>query len=53
MAWRAGGKGGCPGIGSEEDGAGLQAVMPAVFGHLNGTAALPEWFPAPAAGAIQ
>jgi hypothetical protein len=34
-------------------GAGLQAVMPSLLSHLNGTAALPQWFPAPVAGATQ
>jgi hypothetical protein len=34
-------------------GAGLQAVMPGLLSHLNGTAALPEWFPSPVAGATQ
>ncbi len=34
-------------------GAGLQAVVPGVLGHLAGTSALPEWFPAPVADATQ
>jgi hypothetical protein len=34
-------------------GAGLQAVMPALLAHLARAAALPEWFPAPVAGARQ
>ena len=34
-------------------GAGLQAVMPALLEYLTRAATLPEWFPAPVAGASQ
>jgi hypothetical protein len=34
-------------------GAGLQALMPALLGHLTAASPLPDWFPAPVAGATQ
>jgi hypothetical protein len=35
------------------EGAGLQAVMPALLAHLAGASTSPEWFPAPVADATQ
>jgi hypothetical protein len=52
--------GGFPGATQQPDpllpdyeGAGLQAVIPSVLGHLAGTSSLPEWFPAAAGDASQ